>query len=59
MDLPRAGKEKPVAALTEAGFTNVWAAPISAGYSLPAADEYLLEFHPFVCTFPAFEANVV
>ncbi|MFY1672526.1 class I SAM-dependent methyltransferase [Plantactinospora sp. WMMB334] len=54
VDLPHLGPEGFAAALTGAGFTDVRVEPISAGYSLPAADEYLLEFQPFVATFPAF-----
>lgn len=54
MDMPHLGREELAAALTTAGFTDVRVEPISAGYSLPAADEYLLEFQPFISTFPAF-----
>ena len=56
VNLPHAGREELVAALAGAGFTSVRAEPISAGYSLPAADEYLLECQPFISTFPAFRA---
>jgi SAM-dependent methyltransferase len=48
MDLPHLGRDGLAATLIEAGFTDVLVEPISAEYFLPDADQYLLEFQPFI-----------
>jgi SAM-dependent methyltransferase len=53
-NLPHLGREEFAATLTAAGFTEVRVEPVSAGYALPPADEYLLELQSFVTTLPAF-----
>ncbi|MDP9796017.1 SAM-dependent methyltransferase [Catenuloplanes nepalensis] len=56
VNLPALTPADFTAALTGAGFTDVRVAPITAGYALPAADEFLLEFSPFVITHPGYRA---
>ncbi|MFG1608248.1 class I SAM-dependent methyltransferase [Actinoplanes sp. NPDC049265] len=56
VDLPFLGRAEFGAVLTAAGFTDVRVEPIEAGYELPRADEFLLDFEPFVVTSPAYRA---
>jgi hypothetical protein len=43
-------------ALTDAGFTDVHVEPLSAKYSLPAAEDYLWQFQPFFVRLPPFRS---
>jgi len=56
VDLPHLGRDEFAAVLTAAGFTDVRVEPIEAGYELPPADEFLMDFAPFVITSPVFRA---
>jgi SAM-dependent methyltransferase len=54
VDLPHLGQAEFAAVLTGAGFTDVRVEAIEAKYELPEADEFLLDFTPFIIASPAF-----
>ncbi|MFG1928424.1 class I SAM-dependent methyltransferase [Cryptosporangium sp. NPDC048952] len=56
VDLPHLGRDEFGVALADAGFSDVRVESIEAAYALPPADDFLLEFAPFVVTSPAFHA---
>ncbi|WP_035858518.1 class I SAM-dependent methyltransferase [Cryptosporangium arvum] len=56
VDLPHLGRDEFGAVLSEAGFSDVRVEPIEAKYELPRADEFLLDFTPFVVTSPVYRA---
>ncbi|MER6443158.1 methyltransferase domain-containing protein [Streptomyces sp. NPDC001185] len=56
VDLPHLGRAEFAAVLTQAGFTDVRVEQIEAAYTLPPADEFLVDFAPFIATSPVFRA---